>query len=260
MINWQHWHNEPYLVGGLVMAGWLYALAMGPFRAFLGGPPQSPGEASCRWCFFSGLAVFYLAVGSPLDQIGEQFLFSAHMLQHLLLVYPAAALVHLGMPAWLLDGVIERGRLSWFLRIATRAPVALVGYSVLTGVWHFPDLYDWALRDKTVHVMEHLSFFAAALFLWWPVLSRSSRFPAIPPGAQILYWLGMMILATPLFAYITFSRDILYPTYEYAPRILPLSAKEDQVLAGVMMKISGMCLAIGMSGLAFWKWFRRDGD
>lgn len=254
MINWAHWHNEPYLVGGLVLLGWLYALALGPFRAHLGGGASAAGlDGRHRACFYGGLLVFYLAVGSPLDQVGEQFLFSAHMLQHLLLVYPAAALVLLGVPEWLADRLLRPVFLAKVAAVFTRPAVALCTYATVTGAWHLPDLYDLALRNKGVHVAEHLCFFGTALLLWWPILSPTKRFPALPNGVQILYWVAMMIVTTPLFAYITFSREVLYPTYEYAPRICGLSAKEDQVLAGAGMKIVGILMAVGMSGVAFWR-------
>ena len=109
MIDWRHWHNEPYLIGGLVLLGWLWALAAGPFRLRLNAPGADPGfprQHAVR--FYAALLLFYLAVGSPLDQIGERFLFSAHMLQHQLLAYPAAVLFLLGLPAWMIDPLLER--------------------------------------------------------------------------------------------------------------------------------------------------------
>jgi putative membrane protein len=86
MLDWTHWHNEPYLIGGLIVIGWLYALATGPFRARL-APPGTSFSRSHAWRFHSSLFVFYLAVGSPLDQAGERFLLSAHMVQHLSLIH-----------------------------------------------------------------------------------------------------------------------------------------------------------------------------
>ena len=80
MIDWTRWHNEPYLVGGLIFFGWLYAILTGPWRSRL-----APGTAYPRRqaiLFYSSLVIFYLAVGSPLDQAGERFLLSAHMVQH----------------------------------------------------------------------------------------------------------------------------------------------------------------------------------
>lgn len=254
MINWAHWHNEPYLVGGLVFLGWCYALLAGPWSHRTHELP-SPGQ---RACFYSALCVFYLAVGSPLDQIGEQFLFSAHMLQHILLTMLAAPLMLAGLPVGWADAVLASAPLRRCAAIVFHPCVAPVLYAVVVGIWHFPALYDLALRDKLVHVLEHLSFFGVALIFWWPICGPSRLVPPLKPGAHILYWVAMMILSTPLFAYLTFSRDILYPTYEFAPRITHLSAKEDQVLAGAGMKLVGVAVALVASGIAFWRWYQAD--
>lgn len=253
MIDWLHWHNEPYLVGGLVLIGWFWAILAGPLRARI-----APGAAFPRgaaWRFYASLVTFYLAVGSPLDQIGERFLFSAHMLQHQLLVYPAAILFLLGMPSWMVDLFLRRSALKRLLRFFTNPLVCGAIYSLVISVWHMPYLYDLALRDKTVHVLEHLMFFGAALLYWWPMLSPSRVFPAASHAAQILYFLAVVIGMTPVFAYITFSQDVLYPTYEYAPRIIAgFSAADDQLLAGASMKIVGMLVALAAVGTSFYRW------
>ena len=114
MIDWRHWHNEPYLIGGLVFLGWLWAILAGPLRARLA--PGRPFPRREAWAFYGALFIFYLAVGSPLDQIGERFLFSAHMLQHQLLVYPAAVLFLVGLPAWMVDPLIDRPALRRLAR------------------------------------------------------------------------------------------------------------------------------------------------
>ncbi|HLP09346.1 MAG TPA: cytochrome c oxidase assembly protein [Opitutaceae bacterium] len=257
MIDWRHWHNEPYLVGGLILLGWLYALAVGPLRRKLGGPTAFPTSHACA--FYGALLVFYLAVGSPLDQIGERFLLSAHMLQHLLLVYPAAALFLLGVPPWLF---VRRAPL-WPARVVpgfllTPVVCALV-FTFTVTVWHAPALYERALLDKNVHVWEHLAFFGAALFFWWPLLSPAPDRPPLSPPAQILYLLGVVIGMTPLFAFIVFSPEVLYPTYEFAPRIVPtLDAAADQLLAGVGMKLTGMAVALLMMSVAFQRWYRSE--
>src|SRR5690349_3014215 len=106
MIDWRHWHNEPWLIGGLVLIGWLWAILAGPWRQRLAPGAPFPRGHAIR--FYLALLVFYLAVGSPLDQIGERFLFSAHMLQHQLLIYPAAILFLLGLPTWMVDFALRR--------------------------------------------------------------------------------------------------------------------------------------------------------
>ncbi|ACB75351.1 cytochrome c oxidase assembly protein [Opitutus terrae] len=254
MIDWRHWHNEPYLIGGLILVGWLWAICAGPLRARL-----APGESFPRgaaWRFYSGLVIFYLAVGSPLDQIGERFLFSAHMLQHQLLVYPAAILVLLGLPTWMVDPLLATPRRQSVWRLLVHPISCTILYSLTISVWHLPALYDLALRHKTIHVLEHLMFFGAALLYWWPMLSPSAVLPPRRPGTLILYFLAVEILMTPIFAYVTFSQDVLYATYEYAPRILPgFSAADDQLLAGSSMKLVGMAVALGAIAVCFWRWY-----
>lgn len=255
MIDWRHWHNEPYLVGGLVFVGWLWAILAGPWRARLAPGVPFPRGHAIR--FYLALFCFYIAVGSPLDQIAERYLFSAHMLQHQLLIYPAAILFLLGLPHWMVDPVLGNPRLRGFLRFLTHPVICGVVYSLTIGAWHAPMLYDLALRNKVIHVGEHLMFFGAAVLYWWPLLSPSRALPRVSHAVQMLYLIAVIIGMTPLFAYVTFSHGILYPTYEYAPRIIPdFSAADDQLLAGVMMKIIGMLVGLGAFTNCFYRWYQ----
>jgi putative membrane protein len=253
MIDWRHWHNEPYLVGGLVLFGWLWAIAAGPLRAQLA--PGTPFPRTHAWQFYSALVIFYLSVGSPLDQIGERFLFSVHMLQHMLLIYPAAVLFLRGIPSWMIDPVLGRPLVRGTARVFTTPLACGIIYTLLVSGWHAPFLYDWALQNKLVHVAEHVMFFGAALFYWWPLLSPSRVLPPVSYGAQMIYVCAVLVAMTPVFAYITFNGDVLYPTYEYAPRLFPsFSADDDQLLAGVGMKIIGLSVSLLMLGLSFYRW------
>ena len=91
-----HWHTEPLLLITLLLFGWLYAIAIGPLRSAI--DPNARFSLSRGISFYLGLIITYLAVGSPLDQIGEQFLFSAHMIQHMLLIYITPTLFFVGIP------------------------------------------------------------------------------------------------------------------------------------------------------------------
>ena len=255
MIDWRHWHNEPWLIGGLVVAGWLWAVLAGPFRARLA--PGQPWPLAQAIQFYSGLLFFYLAVGSPLDQVAERYLFSAHMLQHQLMIYPAAILFLRGLPSWMIDPVLGAPGLHPVLRLVTHPLIAGSTYTIVVGAWHAPMFYDWALQDRLVHIIEHLMFFGAAILYWWPLFSPSRVLPPRRPGVQMVYLLGVLIAMTPVFAYITFSHDVLYPTYEYAPRLFPnFSAADDQLLAGVMMKLVGVFGAMAALAVAFFGWYR----
>jgi putative membrane protein len=253
MIDWRHWHNEPFLTGGLILAGWLYAILAGPLRVRLApGRPYPAGRAAL---FFTALVLFYLAVGSPLDQVGERFLLSAHMVQHLLILYPVPLLMLLGLPDWMVDPLLARPGLRGPLRILLHPwTCGLVSVFVIS-IWHMPLLYEWTLQDKLVHVAEHLLFLGASLLYWWPLASPSAVFPAPGYGPRMLYIIGTEVGMIPVSAYVVFSHDILYPTYEYAPRLIAgLNPADDQRLAGIIMKVAGMGVSFAALAICFFKW------
>jgi putative membrane protein len=257
MIDWRHWHNEPFLTGGLILAGWLYAILSGPLRGGLA--PGAPYPAGKAVMFYSALVLFYLAVGSPLDQVSERFLLSAHMVQHLLIMYPVALLILLGTPAWMVDPLLSRPALRTPLGMLFHPMTCALVSTAVISLWHAPFLYDWALRDKLVHVGEHLMFLAASLLYWWPLASPSAAFPAPGYGARLIYICCTEVAMIPVAAYIVFSGDILYPTYEYAPRLIAgFTPAVDQLTAGAIMKVTGIAVSLAAMAICFFKWSKES--
>jgi len=257
MIDWRHWHNEPHLIGGLILSGWLYALLTGPLRVRLAPGSSYPRRHAIR--FYSSLLVFYLAVGSPLDQIGERFLLSAHMIQHQLLIYVSAVLFLLGLPVWVIQLVTLRRHLRPLLRLLSHPVICGLIYTLVLSVWHAPALYDTALRNKNIHVLEHLMFFGAALFYWWPILIPSPEYPPLGYAGRIIYLFAVTIGMTPIFAFIAFSDNVLYSTYEYAPRLVAqLSPMEDQLLGAAIMKIGSISITLLFMAIAFYRWYQKN--
>jgi putative membrane protein len=253
VIDWTHWHNEAYLVAGLVLSGWLYALLAGPWREDLDGG-TFPAAQAIR--FYSGLLLFYLTVGSPLDQIGERYLFWVHMIQHLLLTYPVALLVITGVPDCMLRLVTRRRIAGPLIRRLTRPIPAAAIFVIVLSAWHLPGLYDLALRDKALHIIQHLSFFLSAILMWWPIASPSTDAPRISYPGQILYIFVVGLLQIPLSGFLTFSKEILYPTYAFAPRIMALTPLEDQVLGGLLMTVGTMVAKLSILTYAFYRWYQ----
>ena len=171
MIRWTHWHTEPLLIGGILAVAWIYCLSIGPYR---NARYTFPKKESVY--FGLGIFSFYLAVGSPLDALGENFLFSAHMAQHNILMYVTPLLLIVGLPGWLIDDTLNR--YGW-LRIATKflvhPIVAGVCFTLVFSLWHIPYLYEWALHDKAMHAFEHLSMLFVSLQIWWCISGRPRR-------------------------------------------------------------------------------------
>jgi putative membrane protein len=253
-----HWHTEPLLLIVIVGASWLYALACGPWRRQLAPDLKSyPLWPSVR--FHLGVLLGYIAVGSPLDQLGEGFLFTAHMAQHMLLIYLAAPLIVSGIPPQMLDPFLEaRPRLTRVLRVLVHPLFAGLIFNLSFSVWHFPELYELALRNRTVHIIEHWMMFLPALLMTWPLVSRSKILPRISYGGMMVYSFALMVADLPLWAALIFAENPIYETYTLAPRITWMTASQDMILGAVIMKAFNEVFSLSTMGWAFFAWYRRD--
>lgn len=197
--------------------------------------------------FLGGIVCLVVAIASPLDEAADTLL-SAHMVQHILLLTLAPALLLLGNPLVpILRGLPDSVRRSLVapiirgrrLRRAVHAlvhPLAgLLFSSVVLWGWHVPALYQLALRVPVVHLIEHGSFFLGGLLFWFPVVQPWPSRPRWPRGRMILHLLAADVQNTVLAAVLTFSDRVLYPFYEFHSRATEAAALNDQVLAGVIM-------------------------
>lgn len=256
MITLWHWHTEPLLVGGVLAVVWLYGMLMGPLRHWV--DPEALFPKRTVFYFILAVTSFYLAVGSPLDAIGETYLFSAHMLQHNVIMYVTAVFTVLALPGWLVDGLLDRvPRTAAVLRWLTRPlPAGFIFTFIFCG-WHVPRLYEWALQDRAVHTLEHLTMYGASVLMLWPAMSTSQLLPRASWGTQILYVFVLMVAQIPLFGILTFAEYPFYPTYEFAPRLIEgFEPLEDQVLGGLLMKVANMIVSLVLMGRAFFIWNR----
>ena len=153
------WDFEPSVVAGSVLLGLVYLAATG-FRL----DRQS-------MLFLTGVVVMFLALVSPLDDIGDDYLFSAHMLQHILLDLVAPPLFVLGLPAGQTERWLSRRLLARLERVLGQPVVAWVLGVGTLWVWHLPVLYDATLANEGIHIFEHLTFLVTGTILWWPVLT-----------------------------------------------------------------------------------------
>jgi putative membrane protein len=248
------WHWEPIAFVQLLAVEVAYLLAVGPLRGrFRDSQPVSGGTATT---FSLGIFFAALAIVSPLDALSERYLFSAHMVQHLLLTLVVSPLVLLGTPAWLLGPLARQPLIARPARVLTRPLPALIIFNVIFLGWHAPQLYELALRVHNIHILEHLMMLGAAVICWWPVLSPTPEIPRATYPLQLVYLFLQSIPPTILGALLTFTGEPLSPTYLAAPRLWDLSVLDDQKAAGMIMWIPGSLAFFGALTVVWFSWIK----
>jgi putative membrane protein len=243
---------EPWLFALLAASGVLYAIGLRALWRSAGAGRGIAHAAAAR--FALGWAAMVVALASPLETLGDR-LFSAHMVQHELLMVVAAPLLVLGRPleawAWALPAGVVRalagvGR-SRIVRRAWNAATEPVGawclHAIALWAWHVPALFDAALASEAVHAAQHASFLGTALLFWWAVLGRGVR---RPDGASLASLFTTMVHTGALGALLTFAPHPWYAHYAATPWLTPL---EDQQLGGLVMWVPGG-FAYAAAGLA----------
>jgi putative membrane protein len=247
----------PSVVAGLVGLLILYVLCVGPYRNRFKGSTVVP--LARRIAFMGGLLVTLIALATPLDTIGDQYLFTAHMLQHLLLTLVAAPLLLGGTPHWLLRRILAATRLTGFVRWARHPIVAFFSFNLVFSLAHVPAFYEATLSNEALHAAEHLVFVGTAMLMWMPVLSPAPDIAArYPELGQVLYLFLQTVPASLLGALLASTASAYYPTYVLAPRITSLSPLEDQQLGGLIMWVGSGLYFLIATGVVFFIWASRE--
>ena len=243
------WTFRPDVVVVLAALGALYLRGWSRLRR--GGH----AVLASRWrlaAYLGGLAFVAIALLSPLHPLSE-LLFTAHMIQHQLLLMAAPVLLLLGNPypfvlwgcsrgarARLASSLAAGGRVRRVWRWLTWMPIAGGAYGAALLGWHYPPFYEAALRHSLLHDAEHVTFFAVAVLFWWPVVNPTPRLRCLTTSLQYGYRIGYLVLATALNtllgAVLGMGERAFYPSYAAAPRIVgDWSAVDDQAFGGGVM-------------------------
>ncbi len=242
------WNLEPSILIGTVLITGLYLYALGPFRKrHFSDEPIMAGQTIA---FLSGMLIMFLALISPLDELGDSYLFSAHMVQHLCLTIIGPPLLLLGTPEWMVKPALSNNKVA---KVLTYPVVAFVLYNVDFWLWHAPLLYNATLENQSIHILEHLTFIFFGLLYWWPIFSPSKDLPRLSFGGQILYLFLSGMPSVLLGAGLTFSPP-LYAPYIAAPRIWGISAATDQQLGGLIMWVPVSIFYIVIMSVLFIRW------
>ena len=255
-FSWQEWKVYPQFMVGWLLLGAAYFLLIGPLRSrFPGSEPVSAKKVAS---FSIAMAAMFLSLQGPLHELSDYFLFSAHMVQHLVLILVMPPFLLYGLPDWLLRPAINVRAIGAVARLLTLPLIAFALNNVIFLAWHFPGPYDLMMRNHDVHVAMHLMIMATGTIMWWPVMSPLPELPRIAPPLQMMYLfvLGIPMMVTA--ALITFSDAELYAWYVEAPRIYPISALDDQRLGGVIMWVPGALTIWIAITVVYFRWTQRE--
>jgi cytochrome c oxidase assembly factor CtaG len=224
------------LAVAIYLRGWLAARRTRPVEL----PPWRAA------CFLSGALALWVALASPIDAL-DDYLLTAHMIQHFILMSVAPPLIVLGgpvvpmlrgMPRKIIRWLQPLFRAKWIrnaLEWITHPVFAWLAMNVVYLGWHVPAMFELTFRAEWIHDGEHLSFFGTSLVFWWVVLRPWPGRARWPRWAVVPYLLGADICNTVLSATLAFAGRVLYPSYAEAPRICFLTPLKDQVAAGAEM-------------------------
>ncbi len=244
---WQRWDLHPSVVIGLALLGGLYV--------YLGGLTAPRRRVAS---FAGALVVLGLALNGPLHNLSDAYLFSAHMVQHLVLTLVFPPLLLYGTPAWVVRPLLRPGWVFRFARRATRPLTAAVIFSVPITLWHFPKFYEAALEYHALHIVQHLVFIATGVIMWWPILSPVPELPRARYLTQLLYLFALGLPMSLAGAMVTLSESVLYPFYLAAPRVWGLASVADQQLGGLLMWVVGTIYLWVAASVVWFRWAARE--
>lgn len=264
-LVWTDWSFEPGIALPLMLTAFVYARGI---RTLKHRAPRARGRLRRSAILFScGLGSVVLALMSPLDALSEA-LFSAHMVQHLILIVVAAPLCvsaaplvaflwglpqsfrHRLLRAWQASRTVQR---SWLL--LTTPALAFTLHTAAIWFWHFPRPYEMALHSESIHALEHLSFFGTALIFWWLVIQPTGH-RRLPYGAALLFVGGALLQGGALGALLLFSSKPWYPAHAAGAHAWGFTALQDQQLAGLIMWVPAGFAYVATACVLFLAWMR----
>lgn len=255
MIPAWHPHIDVWAVLFALGAGYWYANVR--IRPLVAG--SKPGPTRRQWAqWYLGLALMWVVSDWPLHDIGEQSLFTVHMVEHMVLALAVPPLLLMGMPRWLADATLGHPKVARLLRPMSRAVPAFVVFNATFILIHWPEMVGVMLTNTVGHFLIHALLIVSAGLMWMPVLSPTMAIPTLRRPAQMLYLFLQSLLPTIPASFLTFSSGAIYPIYGEAAAAWGLSAVTDQTIAGIVMKLGGGLLIWATIAVIWFRWSNEE--
>jgi putative membrane protein len=246
-----HPHPEVWLLVSFLIGAYVYVVkVLGPRAVPEGTPVVTRTQV---WCFVGAMTLLWAASDWPIHDIGEEYLYSVHMLQHMMLSYFLPPLALLATPAWFARELVGTGRayrvLKWFC-----FPVASgLIFNVVVMVTHIPPVVNASVQSAPLHYSLHLLLVLSAVVMWMPVCGPFHEL-RISDAAKPIYLFLQSVVPTVPAGWLTFAEGVVYKHYNQPVRVWGLSPTDDQQLAGAIMKVGG---SIFLWSLVVFYFFRR---
>jgi putative membrane protein len=249
LLQW-HWDPGVLLFLAALSAG--YALGIGPLRRkYHLGEPATRRQITL---FVSCVALLFITLVSPLDAIGNDDLFSAHITQAVILTTACPPLLLLSLPDWLLAPLFRAGPLRQIMGGMSFLFLATFLFNANFILWLIPALYNPAVRQAPLHHLQSLIFLLTGILNWWPLITPVRAGPRWSHPMQLLY---LVLDGLPLgFVCIVlfFINQPSYAAYANAPQLWGISPLADYQLGAIMLYAPGLLLDLVVLSIIFFKW------
>jgi putative membrane protein len=227
------WHPEVWLLVISLTVAFVYMVkVIGP-KAVPAGEPVITRKN--RNAFIAAMLILWIASDWPLHDISEEYLYSAHMLQHMALSYFLPPLALLATPPWLLRVLIGNGQLYRGVKFLTRPVIAGVLFNLAIMITHIPGVVNASVESGPLHYSLHVLVVTLSLLMWMPVVGPFSELRLSPIGKTIYLFMQSLVPTVPA-AWLTFADGAVYKVYDVPVRVFGWTVVEDQQLAGAIMK------------------------
>ena len=202
-------------------------------------PGQKVVSKRQKITFIVATVLLFVSADWPLHDIAEDHLYSAHMLQHLLITFIIPPLFLLSIPMWLANLLVVSDTFSsQIIRKLSHPVVAGVIFNALVALTHWSGFVQFSADSGIFHYTIHVLLFITALLMWLPVVSPIPELRLSLPG-QMIYLFLMSIIPTVPAAWLTFAEGTVYNHYDDGYQMWGISVQSDQQAAGLIMKLLG---------------------
>ena len=230
------WHPEVWLLVGFLTVAYIYMVrVIGPKAVAPGQPVVSRANIVT---FVMAMLTLWFASDWPLHDISEEYLYSAHMVQHMALSYFVPPLALMATPTWLARVLLGNGRLYRTVKWFAHPIVAGVLFNASVMILHIPLLVNESVQNGPLHYLLHVMVVSTSLLMWMPVCGPVPEFRIGVAGAMIYLFLQSVVPTVPA-AWLTFAEGVVYQAYDKPLRLWGISVVDDQQLAGAIMKTAG---------------------